>query len=436
MTEKLATANMDEVSKSGSNAGSVSKSRNTFSSKPLVAPKQNKIGAAMPKMGHLAHGKGSLTPAAKTSHLDDYYQALLKALQEDPDLAAATRKEAGAEHLKAIGGSGATEEEKAARRERIRARQETRMRDGDGAGLGAGFSEDGPTDATVKEILEVGNGERGVPVKSWLVIAAVAAIGIYKLHSIFGVPDSKKKSGSTKKAKKGRAKTIKRMDSPPELEWLDESATKLARKPKKTITKKQRRITNPSPKPMANVGPHTVNISSDENGKAPRGDDTSTASMSSANSSIAAPELGPFGDDRPIEGVMEAATGGADGGADDGAWQTAQRKSKKTKKDLPKQDLQTGVAPKVNHDGAPKEKGKEVTSQPSTLKTSAATNKRKGKQRGPKNRAPVPADARNANVSPPKEADSESESSDADDAALTLKLRMEEVLAGSHTLWS
>ena len=127
------------------------------SSPPLVAPRKGEVGSALPKMGSMIPPTGGTTTTTTTTArtLDDLADlrdldedALLQALQDDPELAEMVYREFEGELRRereeeeeggGDGGGGggggrgsaATEEERAARRERIRARQVARERGGE-----------------------------------------------------------------------------------------------------------------------------------------------------------------------------------------------------------------------------------------------------------------------------------------------------------------
>ena len=247
------------------------------------------------------------------------------------------------------GGSGATEEEKAARRERIRARREKRLQNGEGMK----FDEDsGATpkyyrtaDGTIKKLPGFAREEfldsikeGGVPIKSWLIIALAMGFGMYQLRKTIRQAEAKgrRKGGAANKVKMGKKNRPNVVPDAiePELDFeLDPEPKRGPKHAKKIKSTKKKRVRKTASAPTA-LSPDTVDNDTSL-AKSSTGTQTLPAKVASGDNN-GTDELGLTSyneDDRRAIMQVLSEEGGRDGtnaaaSSDDGGWLTAGRKSR------------------------------------------------------------------------------------------------------------
>lgn len=257
------------------------------------------------------------------------------------------------------GGSGATEEEKAARRERIRARREERLQNGEGMK----FEEDsGATpkyyrtaDGNIKkppgfareEFLDSIK-EGGVPIKSWLVIALAMGFGMYQLRKTTRQAEAKdkRKGGASRVASPAKSRAANKVkmgkkNRPsvvpdaivPELDFeLDPEPKRGPKHAKKIKSTKKKRVRKTTPAPTA-LSPDAVDNDTSL-AKSSTGTQTLPANVASGDNGTDELGLTSYNED-DRRAIMQALSeeGGRDGAnaaasSDDGGWLTAGRKSR------------------------------------------------------------------------------------------------------------
>ena len=296
-------------------------------------------------------------------------EAVNEMIRKNPELAQQLHQmnmaDGAATAARGTGGSGATEEEKAARRERIRARREEKLRNGGDESFedaGADPKYYRTADGNVKklpgfareEFLESIK-EGGVPIKSWLIIALAMGIGIYQLRMTIQQTESKgskRKSGAshakargTNKAKSGKKKRPSAAAPEPELDFeLDLEPKRGSQQLKKKKSSKKKIVKKPTASPIVDTYQDDNSETDDSTGSDAVDNDTplatplsGMANVSSVDTATDELELRSYNEDdrRAIMQVLSEEDG--DGAhlfvmEDDDGWVTAGRKSKGAKK--------------------------------------------------------------------------------------------------------
>ena len=279
----------------------------------------------------------------------DYYMQHMAALNSDKAANDMMRK--NPEFAQQLHEMKVAEEEKAARRERIRARREEKLRTGGDESFedaGARPKYYRTADGTVKklpgfareEFLESIK-EGGVPVKSWLIIALAMGIGIYQLRKTIQQTEPKgnnRKGGAshakargTNKAKLGKKKRPSEAAPEPELDFeLDLEPKRGAKQLKKKKSPKKMIVKKPPASPIVDTYQDDSTSSDTVDNDTPLATPSSgMANVSSAGDKATDElELKPAynEDDRRAKMQVLSEEDGDDG------WVTAGRKSKGAKK--------------------------------------------------------------------------------------------------------
>ena len=348
-------------------------------------------------------------------------EAVNEMIRKNPELAQQLHQmnmaDGAATAARGTGGSGATEEEKAARRERIRARREEKLRNGGDESFedaGADPKYYRTADGTVKKLPGFAREEfiesikeGGVPIKSWLIIALAMGIGIYQLRKTIQQTESKgnkRKGGSshakargTNKAKLGKKKRPSAAAPEPELDFeLDLEPKRGPQQLKKKKSSKKKIVKKPTASPIVDTYQDDSSKTDDSTGSDAIDNDTPLATplsgmtnVSSVDTATDELELKSYNEDdrRAIMQVLSEEDG--DGAhlfvmEDDDGWVTAGRKSKGAKKNRSPQTSPSVEEAKASSTNA-SEGAKEGASSPkgAESKVLAPTNDVDGASSGP-----------------------------------------------------
>lgn len=282
------------------------------------------------------------------------------------------------------GGSGATEEEKAARRERIRARKEEKLRTGGDKSFEDASADPKyyqTADGTVKKLPAFAREEflesikeGGVPIKSWLIIALAMGIGIYQLRKTTQQTESKgnKRQGGASHAKtrvtnKANLGKKKRQSATapevlePELDFeLDPEPKRGPKQLKKNKSSKKKRVRKPTASSIIDTYHDSGSQTDDSPSFDAADNDTTLATPSSGTANVSSSdtatdelELKSYNEDdrRAIMQVLSEEDG--DGAnllvmEDNDGWVTAGRKSKGAKKHRSPQTSPSVEEPKAS----------------------------------------------------------------------------------------
>jgi len=341
---------------------------------------------------------------------------LIEMIRNNPDMAQKVFMADEAANVGRTGGSGATEEEKAARRERIRARREERIRNGEGEN----FDDAGDTskyyrtaDGTIKKLPGLAREEflesikeGGVPIMSWLIIALAMGIGTYQLRKVIRQPEAKgnrRKGGDIRAASPAKTRAANKvkmgkMNRPsaaapealePELDFeLDPEPKRGPKHPKKNKSSKKKRVRKPIANSNADNTETDSSISSDAIGNGTKPSARSSVGMENTTSKVLSDDTGSdeleltsYNEDDRLAIIQVLSEGGGDGAnaaaiEDDDGWVTAGRKSKGAKKQLSPEKLPPAEGAKAIVD--PSTEGTEVIQEETSMapedKESSPTN--------------------------------------------------------------
>ena len=340
------------------------------------------------------------------------------------------------------GGSGATEEEKAARRERIRARREERLQNGEGMK----FEEDsGATpkyyrtaDGNIKKLPGFAREEfldsikeGGVPIKSWLIIALAMGFGMYQLRKTIRQAEAKgkRKGGAANKVKMGkknRASVVPDVIEP-ELDFeLDPEPKRGPKHAKKIKSTKKKRVRKTASVPTAHSPDAVDNDTS--LAKSSTGTQTLSANIASGDNELGLTSYNE--DDRRAIMQVLSEEGGRDGAnaaasSDDDGWLTAGRKSRVAmKQKSPNHSTSVEEAKAGTSTNASKGKGTKAVT-PDVTKTKNAAPK--SKMTLPKKKSVPSASSEEVKPMPPTaRASPKAIDTKKDDAALARALQRQE----------